>query len=109
MALLSKIFVGRSLQHWLDALKRAGVPAGPIYKMDEVFADQQVLHLGMATPMSMEDGRQIRVVATPINMSRTPPMVRTVLPRQGADTETILAEIGVTSSEIAELRNAKVI
>ena len=45
-----------------DALEHAGVPAGPIYKLDEVFADPQVAHVGIAVPVA-DLGRDISSVA----------------------------------------------
>ena len=36
---------------WIEILNREGIPCGPIYKVDEVFADPQVKHLGIATPV----------------------------------------------------------
>jgi crotonobetainyl-CoA:carnitine CoA-transferase CaiB-like acyl-CoA transferase len=47
-ALLAGIFVTRASADWLAALENVGVPAGPIYMMNEVFADPQVQHLGIA-------------------------------------------------------------
>src|SRR5882762_174781 len=40
----------------IELLAGAGVPCGPIYKMDQVFADAQVQHLGMAVPVPKPDG-----------------------------------------------------
>jgi crotonobetainyl-CoA:carnitine CoA-transferase CaiB-like acyl-CoA transferase len=45
---LRPVFAERSTAEWIAALEEVGVPAGPIYRMDEVFADPQVRHLGMA-------------------------------------------------------------
>ncbi len=50
MPLLDVIFLTRTSNVWLEKLEAAGVPAGPIYKMDEVFADPQVQHIGIAVP-----------------------------------------------------------
>src|ERR1700749_5064497 len=41
----------RTTAEWVDALNQAGVPCGPVYRMDEVFADPQVGHLGMTAPV----------------------------------------------------------
>src|SRR6516225_8836118 len=37
----------RTTAAWVSALNEAGVPCGPVYRMDEVFADPQVEHLAM--------------------------------------------------------------
>ena len=57
---------------WVEKLNKAGVPAGPIYKMDEMFADPQVKHLKMAHPVKHPKLGEIEVIGQAINMSRTP-------------------------------------
>ena len=37
-----------TMTNWVTRLNEAGVPCGPIYKVDEMFADPQVQHLGIA-------------------------------------------------------------
>jgi crotonobetainyl-CoA:carnitine CoA-transferase CaiB-like acyl-CoA transferase len=106
---IAAIFAGKTSQTWLDLLEAAGVPAGPIYKMDAVFEDPQVKHLEMAVPMHHPARGDIRVVGQPIDMSRTPATVRHPLPEPGANTNEILAEIGVSEQEAAVLRQSKAI
>jgi crotonobetainyl-CoA:carnitine CoA-transferase CaiB-like acyl-CoA transferase len=101
---IAAIFAGKTSQTWLDLLEKAGVPAGPIYKMDAVFDDPQVRHLGMAVAMHHPARGDIKVVGQPIDMSRTPATVRHPLPELGANTDQILAEIGISEQEIAALR-----
>ena len=50
-ALIAPIFTTRTSADWLERLEAEGVPAGPIYRVDEVFADPQVQHLGIAVPV----------------------------------------------------------
>ena len=108
-ARLADIFATRSSAEWLDVLEKAGVPAGPIYKMDEVFADPQVEHLGMAVPVSDEEGGRVRLVGQPVELSRTPAAIDHLLPEPGADNEDILREIGLDDAKIAMLRRERVI
>jgi crotonobetainyl-CoA:carnitine CoA-transferase CaiB-like acyl-CoA transferase len=107
-ARLADIFATQPSAHWLTALEQANVPAGPIYKMDEVFADPQVRHLNVAVPVS-DGGRNVTLVGLPINMSRTPSGIATLLPDAGADNDDILSELGLAKSEIEQLRRDKVI
>lgn len=102
---LAPIFAKRTSQEWLTRLEQAGVPAGPIYKMNEVFADPQVKHLGMAARVS-EPGRSVELVGEPINMSRTPATISTLLPEPGRDNEGILREAGFTPIEIEGFRKS---
>jgi len=85
-------------------LNAAGVPAGPIYKMDEVFADPQVQHLKMAQPAISTNLGKIDLVSQAIKMSRTEFRIRTAAPEQGEHTEAVLREFGYDITTIADLR-----
>jgi crotonobetainyl-CoA:carnitine CoA-transferase CaiB-like acyl-CoA transferase len=106
---LAGIFATQRSADWLEALEQAGVPAGPIYKMDEVFDDPQVRHFGIAVPVEAKGGKRTVVVGQPVELSRTPPQVRHLLPEAGADNDTILRDIGFDETEIATLRREHVI
>jgi crotonobetainyl-CoA:carnitine CoA-transferase CaiB-like acyl-CoA transferase len=106
---LEKAFRTRKTQEWLDLLEPLGIPAGPIYRVNEVFDDAQVEHLGMAAPVHHPVRGDIRVVASPIGLSRTPAKVVTPTPEAGEHTQELLAEIGITGAEVERLRTAKVI
>src|SRR5215510_6726289 len=74
----------------VEKLNKAGVPAGPIYKMDEMFADPQVKHLRMAHPVNSPKLGPIELIGKAINMSRTPFEMLTATPEQGEHTEAVL-------------------
>jgi crotonobetainyl-CoA:carnitine CoA-transferase CaiB-like acyl-CoA transferase len=69
---LRPIFAARTSAAWIEILDRHAVPAGPIYRMDEVFDDPQVEHLGMAQPVDHPLRGEVRLVAQPVDLSRTP-------------------------------------
>ena len=108
-ALLGPIFAERTSADWLSALEAKGVPAGPIYKVDEVFADPQVRHLGIAAPLKNPERGDIRVVGQAIGLSRTPASVVSGVPEQGEHTQEILREIGYSDDEIAQMRVGKIV
>ena len=93
-------------EHWVKTLNEVGVPCGPIYAMNEVFADPQVQHLGIAAPVMHPELGQQQLVNQPVSLSRTPGGVRFSSPDKGQDTDAVLSEFGYSSSEIAELRKA---
>ncbi|MEM1076997.1 MAG: CaiB/BaiF CoA-transferase family protein [Pseudomonadota bacterium] len=101
---LQPIFAEKTTTEWVDLLEAAGVPAGPIYAMDEVFADPQVQHLGMAAPVVHPVRGETKLVAQPVTLSRTPAAVTTSAPDAGAHTDEILGEYGLSAAEIADLR-----
>jgi len=108
-AILSEVFKTKSSTHWLDKLERQGVPAGPIYKLDEVFADPQVGHLGIAVPLQHPTRGKIRVVGQPVTLSRTPASVDSTLPEPGAHTDEILRDAGYSSTEITDFHVRKIV
>jgi crotonobetainyl-CoA:carnitine CoA-transferase CaiB-like acyl-CoA transferase len=99
----------RTSAEWVEALNAAGVPCGPIYSIDQAFADPQVQHLGIAKPVKKRDGRQLRVVGQPVGLSRTPSRIAAPPPGVGEHTEEVLREFGFGMAEIAEFRRANVV
>ena len=106
---LAVAFKARTAGEWLTALEDNDVPAGPIYAMDQVFADPQVQHLGMAVPLAHPDLGQISVVASPIVLSRTPSSIKTPTVEAGANSEEILQELGLSPAEIGILRSNRTV
>jgi crotonobetainyl-CoA:carnitine CoA-transferase CaiB-like acyl-CoA transferase len=87
----------------------AGVPCGPIYSIDQVFADAQVEHLGIAQDVPNEEGRHIRLVGQPFTLSRTPSKMAARPPEFGEQIDEVLTDFGFTKEEIAGLRQNKVV
>jgi crotonobetainyl-CoA:carnitine CoA-transferase CaiB-like acyl-CoA transferase len=99
----------RSTDEWVNELNAAGVPCGPIYSVDQMFADEQVRHLGIAQDVPNDQGRDIRLVGQPFTLSRTPSTMAARPPEVGEQTDELLAEFGFSGDEIAALRDAKVV
>jgi len=107
--MLAPIFAEKTTAEWIAVLEEAGVPAGPIYTMDEVFDDPQVRHLGIAQTVDDPVRGETRLVGQPLTLSRTPAGLRTSAPDPGEHTEEILREAGYDQAAIAELRARAVI
>lgn len=99
----------RTTEEWVNDLNAAGVPCGPIYSVDQMFADAQVKHLGLAQDVPNDQNRKITLVAQPFTLSRTPSHMAARPPEVGEQTEELLAEFGFGADEIAELRRGKVV
>jgi crotonobetainyl-CoA:carnitine CoA-transferase CaiB-like acyl-CoA transferase len=106
---ISEITRGRSSAEWIDLFNKAGVPSGPIYKMDEVFADPQVRHLGMAAPIRHPSLGETEIVNQPIKLSRTGNSMQRPTPDAGEHTDEVLGELGYDAATIADLRARKVV
>ncbi|MBC8008373.1 MAG: CoA transferase [Prolixibacteraceae bacterium] len=93
----------------IELLAKAGVPCGPIYKLDQVFDDEQVRHLGMAVPVPNPEGGEIILVGPAIRLSRTPSRMKRTAARAGEHNDEVLRDLGYSDADIAGLRNANVI
>ena len=101
---LSTYTATKTSGEWVDILNDAGVPCGPIYKMDETFADPQVQHLGIAWPLHHPRLGDTHVVGQPFQMSRSKGAVRSPTPEIGQHTDDVLKEIGYDNAKIEALR-----
>jgi crotonobetainyl-CoA:carnitine CoA-transferase CaiB-like acyl-CoA transferase len=100
----------RTSAEWVERLNAAGVPTGPIYSIDQVFADPQVEHLKMAQPVRVKKGaKPLTLVGQPFGLSRTPSRLAAPPPAIGAHTDAVLAEFGFTKAQIAALKKAKAV
>ena len=109
-AIIQEILEQKSSGEWVDAFNAAGVPCGPIYAINEVFEDPQVRHLGMARDVASPTlGRDIALINQPIMMSRTPTAMASHPPDPGEQSDEILGELGLSASEIDDLRARRVI
>ena len=93
----------------VDLLNEAGVPCGPIYDIDQVFADAQVKHLGIAVPMRHPSGRDAAVVGQAVSLSRTPAKIDRPTAECGEHTDAILHELGYDTAAIEKLRGLKAV
>ena len=104
-ALLEEITTTRPSAYWIEAMNEAGVPCGPIYSMDETFADPQVKHLEIARPMTHPVRGATRVVGQAVTLSKCPqPEEMRPTPDKGVHTDAILAELGYDAAQVADMR-----
>ncbi len=95
----------KTSKEWVDQLNDAGVPCGPIYKIDEVFADPQVKHLKIAQTIKGKQ-RSVTMAAQPFTLSRTPSKLVKQAPGLGEHTRSVLTELGFSKKQIADLTKA---
>jgi crotonobetainyl-CoA:carnitine CoA-transferase CaiB-like acyl-CoA transferase len=105
IAHLTEIVRRQPSAHWVELLTKAGVPCGPINRIDEVFADPQVQHLGIGKPVENPKHGAQKMVGQPIHLSRQPqPELLRPTPEQGEHTEMVLRELGYDRAAIEGLR-----
>jgi crotonobetainyl-CoA:carnitine CoA-transferase CaiB-like acyl-CoA transferase len=88
----------------IEALNAVGVPCGPILTIDQVFANPQVQHLGLAQTVESERLGKLTLVRSPVRLSRTSTALRRAAPVPGGETDEVLKEYGYTPDQIAELK-----
>jgi crotonobetainyl-CoA:carnitine CoA-transferase CaiB-like acyl-CoA transferase len=100
---VSRRMATRPTAEWVARFTAADMPTGPVYRVEEVFADEQVRALAMTRTVPRPDGADAEVLRTPLNFSYTPAGVRRGAPRAGAHGREILAEHGYADDEVAAL------
>ena len=108
-AAISEITKTKPAEHWIELMEANGIPCGPIYSIDQVFADPQVKHLGMATKMVSPYIGETEVVASAINISGFSKAIRLHTPDAGEHQAEIMKSVGYTDAEIAAMREKGVI
>ncbi|CAM3731744.1 CaiB/BaiF CoA-transferase family protein [Bordetella sputigena] len=107
--LLDAIFAARPRAYWLDSLKRAGVPAGSINSVPEVFDDPQVVHRAMLRHLPHPVAGSVPQVMNPLRFGGAELRVDRAPPLLGEHTDEVLRELGLDAARIQALRERKVI
>ena len=97
---------GRSVEDWVERLNAAGVPAGPVLDVAEVFRDPQVLARQMLVELPHPELGVFRTTGLPVKLSRSPGRVVRRPPLHGEHTDEVLLECGLERAEIEALRRA---
>ena len=101
---LDRRMSARTTVEWIDLLNEAGVPSGPIYTIDQAFADPQAQHLGIVQKVD-----QTAYLGQPVTLSRTPSQVVSHPPALGEHTAQVLGELGYTAAAIEQLQQQGII
>jgi crotonobetainyl-CoA:carnitine CoA-transferase CaiB-like acyl-CoA transferase len=107
-AIIAKVTATDTSANWVAKFNREGVPCGPVYAMDQVFADEQVRHLGMEMTLQHPRLGALNVVRAPMQIAGVD-CARKPTPERGQHTDEVLAEFGFGAEEIAALKAAKAV
>ena len=108
-ALLEQTFGRETTHHWMKLLDTAGVPAGPINDLEDVYSDPHVQAREMLVELTDPDLGTLKNIGIPVKLSRTPARIRHRAPSLGEHTGEVLLEAGYTAEEVARLREAGVV
>ncbi len=106
---LEQTFSQRSSEYWLDRLEDAGVPAGPIYDIRQVYEDPQARAREMVVETEHPVAGRTSNIGIPIKLSETPGRFRRPAPTLGQHTNEVLKQLGRSEDEIDALRSREVV
>ena len=108
--IINQAFKTKTTQEWLDELEKVAIPCGAVNTIDKVAADPQVTARRMILEISHPPTGPIRVINSPVKMSRTPSLVVRPSPELGEHTDELLGTLlSLTPEQIAGLRQSSVI
>ena len=87
----------------LARMEAAGVPGGPINRLDQVFLDPQVQARGMVQTFPRSEGEPLRLTRFPPRLSASPTTIRNLPPALGADGAAVLAELNLAPGVLEDL------
>ena len=94
-----------SVEQALEALDQASVPAGKIFTIEDIAKDPHYHARGMIETIYMKDGSALHVPGIIPKLSRTPGSIKSLAPEVGEQTDQILQELGLSSQQIAALKD----
>jgi crotonobetainyl-CoA:carnitine CoA-transferase CaiB-like acyl-CoA transferase len=103
LAELDAIFATKTLAEWRDILARQPGQWDVLKKMGELRTDPQALANRYIQTVDYGDGRKLEMVAAPVQFGRSAANLRPA-PELGADTDAVLAELGMTEEQILDAR-----
>ena len=102
-------FAKKKSSEWVEILNAGGVPCGPIYRMDEVFADPQVQHVQAAAEVQSRKLGKLRLINQPVKLSRTPAKLLAASPERGEHTEEVLRDLGFSPDDVKKFKTEGIV
>ncbi|MBJ6128092.1 CaiB/BaiF CoA transferase family protein [Microvirga splendida] len=101
---LAELFRTRTTSEWIGTLKRAGVPAGQVRNVSQVFASPEIVERNVVVEVPDDRHGRLRLTASPLRLSDTPVCPPVTPPRLGEHTREVLArELGMSEQDIDQL------
>lgn len=106
---MAQLFKQKDQHEWLELLQTEDTCVGPVYDVDEIFSDPQILERELFTNMNHPVAGSIKQIGFPIKFTETPGEIYSHAPILGEHTEEILSELYYSREAIENLRNKGVI
>jgi crotonobetainyl-CoA:carnitine CoA-transferase CaiB-like acyl-CoA transferase len=100
---MNAVLTTKTTNDWVEVLEAAGVPCGPVYDYAQMFADPQVRHRVLVQYASDAELGEVPHIRTPVRIGEGV-RVRNVAPKLGQHNAEIFGRLGVTETELRELR-----
>ncbi|MGQ9773960.1 CoA transferase, partial [Chloroflexus sp.] len=101
---IAEVMAGESVAYWIERLRAAQVPCGPVNDIPTALNSRQAQARGMIRSI---DG--IRMVGPAPVFSATPATIRSAPPALGADTAAVLAELGYSADQIRHFHDQGIV
>jgi crotonobetainyl-CoA:carnitine CoA-transferase CaiB-like acyl-CoA transferase len=101
--------IGQSTAHWLETFRAADIWCGPVYGYADLIDDPQIRHNGTFVEYDHATEGRVKVPGFPIRFSKTPSAITRGAPLVGEHSRDVLAEIGRSADEIAQLIESGVV
>lgn len=110
ISLLQEIFATEELAFWLREIAQAGIPCGPVQRLEQVFADPQVLAREMVWTVDHPTAGDVRLVGSPLKLSDTPVVLSQPPPLLGEHTDEVLMTVlGYAAEQIVRFREQGIV
>lgn len=106
---IEQLLKADTAQHWMQKLRAAKIPAGPIYNYEQAFADDQVQALAMVQTVRRHDGSELPLLRGPISIDRKATEIHKAPPALGEDTRAILAALDLTEEQVIGLVDSGIV
>jgi len=109
MQVLMPVTRQKTSAEWIKLMNEAGVPCGPIYTIDQTFADEQVQFLEMAQGVTSPTLGDLTILGHPINVNGRRNPLRGAAPELGQDNDEVFTSLGLSKEQIADLAQRGII